>query len=193
MRDNVIENMRIHAAELIDEGNHDPSLREIVGRWMGTEAASFDFILDEFRPALKGLLRSLREDGVTVFPMAQVFFDSGREMPQTIGDVASVTAIGYGKRGAGIHVVTNKASDPIYIWWMRQRNNQFASGAQKVADEMAGQVEDGVYTVDEALEILTAGTKPHSRVRLILGPMEDELLQIEAADEEEPPQIAAAS
>ena len=180
MRDTTIDDMKFATIELINQGNNDPSTYDIVARYLGEKSASFEGIVDMFRPMLPRVMRELRGDGYVVFPMAQVFFDRGRVLPSTVDDVGGVTAIGSGKSTAGIHFVADPATDPIWMWWSRQKAKQHISGLQGVADDVALQVESGNVTIDEALELLTAGSRSHGRIQLVLGPIEDEPLQIGA-------------
>jgi len=153
MRDNKTNRIAEAAKKVIDAGNDNPHVSEIVSAYLGPEAAEYQFIIEEFKGKLPSVMVVLRSTySLSVYPMAQAFFDNDRILPDE-ASVSIVVASGRGKETAGFHVAGDIIDDPIALWWLRTNQRSANGKGQKVAEALNTEVINGRMCPEDAREI----------------------------------------
>jgi len=153
MRDNKTNRIAEAAKKVIDAGNDNPHVSEIVSAYLGPEAAEYQFIIEEFKGKLPSVMVVLRTTyRLSVYPMAQAFFDNDRILPDE-ASVSIVVASGRGKETAGFHVARDIIDDPIALWWLRTNQRSANGKGQKVTEALNAEVINGRMAPEDAREL----------------------------------------
>lgn len=156
MRDQHIEGMFNALTDLVHSGNCNPHKSEIADAYFGKVAAKISTVVAEVSARLPRMRKMLEQDGFAACLVAYPFYtEFDRQIPATMEDAARCLALGYAKRGEGIHVSVDPENDTLWLRDVEQRIKSCGGGMGTQLARVAREVRRNKLTEATGRGIIT--------------------------------------